>query len=167
MPPVGTNLYTEQHLHEAILADRRARESHHASHRFMDELDAALAGEAWIHARLAFARRMAYSSDTGAQAQKVKWCALFDSHDRLVYAYLLVRDELNWTQLTLVDAFGTDSTFPSPAAPELSLLVEVAKALRDGEISLPGAAGEKCREMLRRAEALLGTDQVVSTKAVG
>ena len=71
---------------------------------FLDELDAAQAGEQWIQQFAKFANRCDYTSDVGSKAPPVKWCAYFDVHDKLVAAYILTRDLKNWTQLTTVDA---------------------------------------------------------------
>lgn len=69
---------------------------------YMDELPAAQAGEAWIQQFAKEADKVMYSPDEGAQSIRVKWCAYFDSYDRLVAAYLLTRDAKNWTQLSRV-----------------------------------------------------------------
>lgn len=75
---------------------------------FMDELDAARAGHAWLQHYLPQGVRLVYSDDTGRAAPPVKWVALFDRYDRLVAAYLLTRDAKNFTQLTLVPGRGWD-----------------------------------------------------------
>ena len=76
---------------------------------YMDELPAAQAGEKWIQKFASEAAKVLYAPDEASQAVCVKWCAYFDSYDRLIAAYLLTRDLKNWTQLTKVrgEAFGT------------------------------------------------------------
>ena len=83
---------------------------------YMDELPAAQAGEAWIAQFAKEADKVMYSPDEGNQAIRVKWCAYFDSYDRLVAAYLLTRDAKNWTQLSRVRG--------EPFAPRAALSVK-------------------------------------------
>jgi hypothetical protein len=77
---------------------------------YLDEYDAASAGQAWLRPYLPQGVRLAYSDDVGSQAAPVKWAALFDGYDRLVAAYLLTRDAKNYTQLTVVQGRAFDCT---------------------------------------------------------
>lgn len=91
---------------------------------YMDELPAAQAGEAWIEQFAKEADKVVYTDDAGGQAARVKWCAYFDSYDRLVAAYLLTRDAKNWTQLTKVrgEAFAATAPVSQPAGHDCSLI---------------------------------------------
>jgi hypothetical protein len=72
---------------------------------FLDEIDAARAGEDWLQNARTIEHRLEYLEDNGSGAMpKVKWAALFDSYDRLTHAYLLTRDLQNWCQITFVSA---------------------------------------------------------------
>ncbi|WP_308920527.1 hypothetical protein [Janthinobacterium sp. J1-1] len=85
---------------------------------YMDELPAAQAGEKWIHQFASQADKALYAPDEACQAVRIKWCAYFDSYDRLVAAYLLTRDSKNWTQLTKVRGEAFDAPVQPAAAPD-------------------------------------------------
>lgn len=70
---------------------------------YMDELDAANAGQAWLNPLIQFGTKMCYSEDKGPVAARVKWAAIFDRYDRVVGAYLLTRDLKNFTQLCVFE----------------------------------------------------------------
>jgi|GEM_PF-2540127 len=84
---------------------------------FMDELPAAQAGEKWIQQFSKDADKVLYTPDLESQAPRIKWCAYFDSYDRLVAAYLLTRDAKNWTQLSKVrgESFAPRVALAAPA----------------------------------------------------
>lgn len=117
---------------------------------YMDELPAAQAGEAWIAQFAKESSKVMYSPDEESRAIRVKWCAYFDSYDRLVAAYLLTRDMKNWTQLSRVRG--------EPFAPRADLSVRAGPAaipegwqierLSEGAIrvELPGDARAIVRE---------------------
>ena len=68
-----------------------------------DELEAATAGSDWLDGfRNQNNRLDILETTTPGRVPRVKWAALFDVRDRLTHAYLLTRDEMNRTQLTLV-----------------------------------------------------------------
>jgi hypothetical protein len=72
--------------------------------RFQDEIDAASAGWDWIgqFQKEGTKLELLESSHSG-KIPRIKWAALFDCYDRLTHAYLLSRDEKNWTQVTFVE----------------------------------------------------------------
>jgi hypothetical protein len=80
---------------------------------YMDELPAAQAGEKWIRQFAGEADKVLYAPNEASQVVRVKWCAYFDSYDRLVAAFLLTRDAKNWTQLTKVRG----EAFSAPVQP--------------------------------------------------
>lgn len=87
---------------------------------YLDELTAAQEGQKWLNGFIDQGATIAYSEDSGPQAPRVKWAAIFNSYDRMVAGYLLTRDAMNWTELTLIDcSAGAKATAPSPQ-PELS-----------------------------------------------
>jgi hypothetical protein len=71
--------------------------------RYLDEIDGARVGEDWMDARQFDGMKREYVEDTAGRAPRVKWAALFDGYDKLVCCYLLTRDAMNYTQLTLVE----------------------------------------------------------------
>lgn len=104
---------------------------------YLDELTAAQEGQKWLNGFIDQGATIAYSEDSGPQAPRVKWAAIFNSYDRMVAGYLLTRDAMNWTELTLIDcSAGAKATTPSPQ-PELS-----------GSIDTP-----ELRELLRSLHA--------------
>lgn len=71
---------------------------------FIDEIDAALAGNKWLTSYQQSNRELWFTSlvDDTPQMPRIKWAALFDSNDKLFAAYLLTRDQFNRTQITYV-----------------------------------------------------------------
>jgi len=92
-----------QALTQAALLVREHSGRPHPPEIYMDELDAANAGQAWLNPLIQFGTKMCYSDDKGPVAARVKWAAIFDRYDRVVGAYLLTRDLKNFTQLCVFE----------------------------------------------------------------
>ncbi|WP_186214792.1 hypothetical protein [Burkholderia gladioli] len=76
--------------------------------RHLDEVEAAQLGEQFLREQAgkheSLVLRRVPQSDDAAQMLPFKGVALMDDYDRMLAAYLLNRDSLNWTRLTLITA---------------------------------------------------------------
>jgi hypothetical protein len=88
----------------AKIGASKSPESTSRTMRFQDELDAASAGWDWIgQFQKEGSRLELVESDHSGRIPRIKWAALFDQHERMTHAYLLSRDEKNWTQIIFVE----------------------------------------------------------------
>lgn len=134
---------------------------------FMDELPAAQAGEKWIQQFAKDADKVLYTPDIESQAPRIKWCAYFDSYDRLVAAYLLTRDVKNWTQLSKVrgQAFATRSTTATPA-PVQPTSVEHAVA-QDNDLAQRAIGRAEAARIIMDLNAEDGIDEFIGSHPSG
>jgi hypothetical protein len=73
--------------------------------RYIDEIDAANAGEQWLRQFIPGSVRMVRSEEpSGGQSPLVKWVVLIDRNDCITHGYMLKRDLLNWTQIIFITA---------------------------------------------------------------
>ncbi|HIH2744873.1 TPA: hypothetical protein ACYLN4_000539 [Burkholderia lata] len=74
--------------------------------RHLDEFEAAQLGEQFLREQAGkhegVMLRRVPQPDDAAQMLPFKGVALMDDYDRMLAAYLLNRDSLNWTRLTLI-----------------------------------------------------------------
>jgi hypothetical protein len=149
----GAGEFARSVLDAAIVAARKESQENASAmppffmQRYVDEGEAGYVGEEWIASAAKDDDRLEYSRPQSAQPNQIKWAGLFDAGGNLKRAYLLTRNDMNRTQLTLVDAI-TPLHHLDSGATSVTRLTAVAAALRalsdDQRIDLFGQFCKAC-----------------------